>query len=257
MSGTSMAAPHIAGLAALVVSCGITDPAKVRQRIRDTALNLGASGPDQLYGYGIARADLAALNCGGAATPAPVTDLSLGSLAPPSPAVTNVASWVRVVLTNTGNQSASGFTVTLRDNNVVVGTLSVPALLAGANTTLNFAWTPGAIGTHTLAAALDSQDGNAANNSASASVQVIAAPTISLRVTTSSSKNKRSADLTWSGAVGANVTVVRGGSSAATITTANDGSYSDAVAGKNVVNYTYQVCQSGTTLCSNTVAVTF
>jgi serine protease len=51
--GTSMAAPHVAGLAALVASRGITDPNEIRAAIEATAVDLGAPGWDAEYGWGI------------------------------------------------------------------------------------------------------------------------------------------------------------------------------------------------------------
>ncbi len=49
--GTSMATPHVAGLAALLLARGM-QPAQVRQALQETAVDLGAAGLDQVYGYG-------------------------------------------------------------------------------------------------------------------------------------------------------------------------------------------------------------
>ena len=59
-SGTSMASPHVAGTAALMIASGITDPATLRSQLRSTADDLGVSGPDPLYGYGLVDAHEAA-----------------------------------------------------------------------------------------------------------------------------------------------------------------------------------------------------
>jgi len=59
--GTSMASPHVAGVAALVIaslidSGGDTNPANVRQILEATAEDHGASGWDTNYGWGIVDA---------------------------------------------------------------------------------------------------------------------------------------------------------------------------------------------------------
>lgn len=51
--GTSMAAPHVAGLAALLASKGLTDPDEIRLAIEATAVDLGPPGWDEEYGWGI------------------------------------------------------------------------------------------------------------------------------------------------------------------------------------------------------------
>jgi len=52
--GTSMAAPHVSGAAALIISQGVTSPAVVEALIKQTARPLGtASGRSDLYGFGL------------------------------------------------------------------------------------------------------------------------------------------------------------------------------------------------------------
>jgi serine protease len=51
--GTSMAAPHVAGMAALLMTQGVTSPAAIEHLIRQTARDLGAPGRDDEFGYGL------------------------------------------------------------------------------------------------------------------------------------------------------------------------------------------------------------
>ena len=53
LQGTSMATPHVAGLAAMLMQQGITDPAAVEAAIEHFATDLGPLGRDDQYGYGL------------------------------------------------------------------------------------------------------------------------------------------------------------------------------------------------------------
>ncbi|MDG6244785.1 MAG: S8 family serine peptidase [Methanolobus sp.] len=67
-SGTSMATPHVAGVAALLLSTDVSgtsydlnnngqwDPAELRARLHSTATDLGETGKDDYYGYGLVNA---------------------------------------------------------------------------------------------------------------------------------------------------------------------------------------------------------
>ena len=60
-SGTSMASPHVAGTAALVIASGqATGPDAVRAALEGTADDLGVPGEDDLYGHGLVDAEEAA-----------------------------------------------------------------------------------------------------------------------------------------------------------------------------------------------------
>ncbi|MCD4733072.1 S8 family peptidase [bacterium] len=61
LSGTSMAAPHVAGAVALLLSAvSELTPAEVRSYLEESALELGDIGKDNYYGAGRLQADLAA-----------------------------------------------------------------------------------------------------------------------------------------------------------------------------------------------------
>ncbi len=51
--GTSMAAPHVAGLAALLIANGVTELEDLREALTSTAADLGDVGFDTTYGYGL------------------------------------------------------------------------------------------------------------------------------------------------------------------------------------------------------------
>lgn len=78
-SGTSMASPHVAGVAALLINT-VESPSnsEIRSLLASTAQDLGATGRDPLYGYGLVNAAAAvAAVSSSPATPSPAVNVVL------------------------------------------------------------------------------------------------------------------------------------------------------------------------------------
>ena len=67
-------------------------------------------------------------------------------------------------------------------------------------------------------------------------------------------KGKQQVDLTWGGTAGTHVDIYR---DSVVITTANDGAHTDNIGVKGGGSYTYKVCETGSTNCSDPVTVIF
>ena len=84
--GTSMAAPHVSGVAALLIAKGIaTTPDQVRAVLTSTAKDLGSPGWDPYYGYGLVQAAAALGWNGTLPTPTPTTPSGPAPSPTPSP----------------------------------------------------------------------------------------------------------------------------------------------------------------------------
>jgi len=164
--GTSMATPHVSGVAALVIAKGITGPDAVRAAIENTARDRGPAGKDTGYGWGLIDA-YAALNY----SPA-VHDVAATQVVAPSTVLQGDNATVSVNVSNLGTFSES-FTVTLTDTTagVAIGSPQGVNLSAGAAQSVPFTWnTAGAsLGSHTLVgnASVVTGETNTSNNSAS------------------------------------------------------------------------------------------
>ena len=308
--GTSMAAPHAAGVAGLMYSHkSTTTPAEVLQVLQDTARAFPGSCSGCGAGIVDAAAALNALGGGGNLPPnagftvatnnlqATFTDASSDSDG-------SVVSWswdfgdtngsstqnpvhnyasagtYTATLTVTDNEGAtdtSSQSVTVSDNSNVPPTSSFTFSASDLDVNFsdqssdsdgsvtNWSWdfgdtngsssqnpshTYASAGTYTVTLTVTDNDG--ATDSTSQQVTVTAPPSnINLSGSTSSFWIFTQISLNWSGANGSNVDVYENGS--LYLTTANDGAWSEWRVGS--INSTFQVCEAGTSNCSNEVTV--
>jgi serine protease len=165
--GTSMATPHVAGVAALLIANGTTGPDQVRAAIEATAEDRGAPGRDDEYGWGIVD-PLAALGYSTAST----HDVAVTALDAPQSVLKGDIVTVLVTVANQGS-FAETCTVTL---SVVIGSESRP-LNPGETATVEFTWdTAGSsIGDNILTAEaeVNPEDTNLNNNSMTTTVTVM------------------------------------------------------------------------------------
>jgi PKD repeat protein len=107
----------------------------------------------------------------------------------------------------------------------------------------------------TYSVTLTATDNDGDSDSASQDVTVSVAGAITLSTNGFKVRGRQSVDLTWSNATGTNVDVYRDGNRIAT--TANDGAYNDDIGARGGATYVYQVCNEGSSDCSNTSTVIF
>ncbi len=110
-------------------------------------------------------------------------------------------------------------------------------------------------GTHTITASVTDSGNLAGSASITITVGGGSGGEFTLSVTAYKVKGVKYADLTWSGTTSTNVDVYRNGGKIDT--TANDGTYKDGPLGKGGGSATYEVCEPGTSTCSNEVAVSW
>ncbi len=147
--GTSMAAPHVSGVAALLISNGTIGPDNVRTALQDTAKDRGAAGWDEAYGWGIVDAS-AALSY----ISQPENDVAVTAVAAPSGVLSGDAVSIVVTVVDQGDYDET-FLVVLTDttDSLEIGSQTV-TLTVSESQDVTFSWdTSGAsLGDHTVTA---------------------------------------------------------------------------------------------------------
>jgi hypothetical protein len=179
-----------------------------------------------------------------------------GADAPPSVSITHPSDGATVSGAVTVAAEASD------DDAVTQVEFFLDGVSLGADTDGSDGWstswdTTGAVdGSHTLEATATDSAGQLTSDSISVEVDNSGGgETISLTAAEYKVKGLQKVDLVWSGATSPAVDVLRNGVLIAT--TENDGAYRDDIDERGPGAYTYQVCEAGSSICSNQAKVSF
>jgi subtilisin len=243
ISGTSMASPHAAGALALLASKSKPGNAGDVSNLYDQVKAEGNFNWIDDSGDGIKEPLLDVSNTTLFAPKLILGDGGSDTNQPPNASFTYTTSDLEVTFTDTSSDP---------DGSVVAWSWAFGD--GSTSTAQHPSHTYAAGGTYTVSLTVTDNEG--VTDSTSQNVTVSSGGGgFSLTVTAYKIRGIKYADLSWSGATSTNVDVYRDGTFLTT--TANDGGYTDGPLGRGGGSATYQVCEAGTSTCSNSVSVTW
>jgi subtilisin family serine protease len=244
ISGTSMAAPHTAGAAALYLqgSPGAS-PQQVRDAIYDATTKNKVTSSSTTNNHLLYTRDFG----GGGGTDSPPSvsitspvsgatvsgTITVQADASDDKGVTQVAFYRGTTLIGTDTDGSNGWSVTWNTTAVSDGSYS---LTARATDTANQQTTSSSV-----SVTVSNSSGGGGG--------------ITLSATGYKIQGVKHADLSWSGATSTNVDVYR--NNAFLTTTANDGAHTVNTGQRGGGSDSYRVCEAGTSTCSDTVSVSY
>jgi subtilisin family serine protease len=232
ISGTSMATPHTAGVAALYLESNAgASPAQVRDAIygattKGIVTSSSTTNNHLLYSGFIAGG-------GGGGTTAPTATFAGSPILGTAP--------LAVTFTDQSTNSPTTWSWNFGD---------------GTGSTSQHPSHTYSAGTYTVTLTV-SNSGGTDTETKTDYITVSSAPSggIALSVAAYKVKGLQKADLTWSGQTSTSVDVYRNGGMITT--TDNDGAYTDDINNRGGGSYTYKVCEAGTTTCSNEATASY